>query len=223
MAQHCLRSPNYDHRYYSFKRTICPDKGPLVSSHSLRRALTTYAMEVVQSLPPWVFRCNNCSVVCGDRINYEKLSFDGQQLGFNTRKDVRYDFYGKPAVNWRRPVERCTDAWNAVHLIRSKDIRTIVMETLRIREVTASCNSVHTLCRTMMKIPLRAQNSIRAAVAALKLFDPVWQFSIPAGTPLLDDSNYQSFCEDNDPNLFAHPIQFVVELKSVKDFRPERR
>ena len=163
------------------------------SNQCIRRALISYAMAVVKAIPPWVFRCGKCSTQVNGSVYNDKLSFDGQQLGFNIKKDVRYDFYGKPATPWRRPVDRCSEGPKVALIIRSKQLRGIIMEVLKVRRAPTTCSSVQALYRKFFTFPLRSRESIRAAVAAIKLFDPLWTLHIPIGTSNALEVSFEAF------------------------------
>ena len=188
------------------------------SSQCIRKALITYAMGVVKAIPPWVFRCMNCSTQSNGNIYYDKFSFDGQQLGFNIKRDVRYDFYGKPATPWRRPVERCSESNKLAMIIRSKNLRGIVTEVLRVRRVSPDCTSVHTLCRTMFTISLRTKDDVTASVASIKLFDPLWSGHLPIGAIIADDTSFEGYSATLDSEQCAHPFSFITDVRNQSDF-----
>ena len=124
------------------------------SPQSVRKALIIYAMSVVMRMEDWVYRCDICAIREDNGFYYDKISFDGQQLGFKLTHDSRYEFYGKKAFTWRRSVERCPKAWQMIHLIESPNLQGILTEVCRVRKAPSRCTSVNTLCRSMMNISL---------------------------------------------------------------------
>ena len=181
------------------------------SPQSVRRALSIYAMAVVQDIPPWVFRCSNCVESTDGKVYYDKMSFDGQQVGFNFRKDVRYDFFGKPSTPWRRLVKRDSKAATITLLIQSRSLRMIILDALRVRCVPQGSTSIHSICRAMIGVSMRTKDGVRTAVAAVKLFDPEWNVFLPAGTPTASANSYSEYVRYSKPELFAHPIHFIVK------------
>ena len=139
------------------------------------------------------------------------MSFDGQQVGFNIRKDVRYDFFGKPLTPWRRPVKRDSKAATITLLIQSRSIRMIILDALRVRCVPQGSTSIHAICRAMIVVSMRTKDAIRAAVAAVKSFDPEWNVFFPAGTPTASANSYSEYVRSSKHELFAHPIHFIVK------------
>ena len=101
-----------------------PDMTPR-SSQCVRQALFIYTEGILAGMPDWVFRCKKfVQTIEGVNFYYDKLSFDGQQIGFRTNEEVKHEFYNKSAPFLATPVERCYKAWAAIHPSKVKLLRT---------------------------------------------------------------------------------------------------
>lgn len=142
----------------------------------------------------------------GENFYYERMSFDGQKIGFKINVEVKHEFYRQPRSAWLIPVQKSSDSWPAIHIVDSNELRAIVFEALTPRELQQDSTFMQSLFKNKMK--LGSEKFIHPAIASLKPFEPSKFSTLCNRFRQVSDVSF-SFFQENVELSDNHPILLI--------------